>query len=328
VRNVYQKITPKGKGGPEKPAADSSAASDPDIGLDLDGPGAARLKEQARDDLKAAPVLGNDPAPRAGLLRLDVAGCTSVGRVRRRNEDSFLIQQSTWSSLDSRHDVTLLVLADGMGGHDAGDRASKLTIHQVAGAMAPIMTNLLKADPQAPKPASYKAPLQAAIKAANTVVHQQGQTEAGCKGMGATTAVVLVWDGRVDIGHVGDCRVYHYRQGTLTQVTRDQTLVERMIDLGQLTRDEAATHASRTEVTSAIGRHPEIDPVHYQLTLVPGDWLVVACDGLHAHVNAQALSEALGAAPCAATLTAHYLVELTDHLGGSDNCTVVAIRCY
>jgi protein phosphatase len=330
VRNVVQKITPKkgaGKGDAENTEESTSTSSDADIGFDLDAPGADQLK-QTEEDKTAAPVLGNDPPSLHGLFRLNIAGCTSVGRVRKRNEDSFLIQQFAWSSLDTRHDVALAVVADGMGGYDAGDRASKVTIHQIAGSLGPVMTNFLKMEPQSPRPNSFKAPLTVAVKAANSTVHQQSQTEAGCKGMGATAAVVLILDGKVDVAHVGDCRVYHFHQGTVTQLTRDQTLVERMIELGQLTRDEAETHSSRNEVTNAVGRHPDIEPAYYQCSLVPGDWLVVACDGLHTHVNRQALTEVMQAAPSSADLVAHHLVALADHLGGSDNCTVVAIRCF
>jgi protein phosphatase len=122
--------------------------------------------------------------------------------------------------------------------------------------------------------------------------------------------------------------VYHYRADTLTQVTRDQTLAQRMVDLGQLTPKEALTHPARNEVIQALGHRPEIVPAAYELALAAGDWLVVACDGLHAHVEHPALQDAVRrAAPSAAAL-AQQLVELADQGGGTDNCTVTVIRCY
>lgn len=326
VQNIYQKIaTPRTPAGAIPSATDSSAADDGDMGLDLDSPDSGIETPETQPD---EPTLGADPPALHGEFRLDVAGCSSVGRVRTRNEDSFLTMQYTWSSLDRRHDVALVIVADGMGGYDAGDRASRLTILQSAASLGPVLANFLKLDASANRPSSFRAPVQAALKSANAAVYQQAQTEPGCKGMGATVAAVLVWDGRVDIGHIGDCRVYHFRHGTLTQVTRDQTLVERMIELGQLTRAEAESHPARNEVTAAVGRHPDIDPAYCECTLLPGDWLVVSCDGLHAHVNQPALIEALHAAPSSAALLANYLVALANHQGGSDNCTVVAVRCY
>jgi protein phosphatase len=145
--------------------------------------------------------------------------------------------------------------------------------------------------------------------------------------MATTVAAVLIWDGRVVIGHVGDCRVYHHRNGQLTQVTRDQTLLNRMIDLGQLTPQQAQNHPARNEVLQAVGRHPEVAPAAYQLELVPGDWLIVACDGLHAHVDARMLSDAIRQAQPAAALLASRLVDMANQGGGSDNCTVIAVRC-
>jgi serine/threonine protein phosphatase PrpC len=111
-------------------------------------------------------------------------------------------------------------------------------------------------------------------------------------------------------------------------VTRDQTLVARMVELGKLTPAEALTHPSRNEVTEAVGRRPDVSPAAYELGLAPGDWLVVACDGLHAHVDDRLLARALGEASPSAALLAHGLVDLADEGGGSDNCTVVAVRCY
>jgi protein phosphatase len=172
------------------------------------------------------------------------------------------------------------------------------------------------------------ARIDQALKAANKAVHNKGLADPGCKGMGATAAAVFVVDGQAFIGHVGDCRVYHCRAGTLTQVTRDQTLVARMVELDKLSEKEALTHPNRNEVSQAVGRHPDLQPAAYQLKLSPGDWLLVACDGLHAHLDANQVTQALREAPASAAAAAHYLVDLTNEAGGSDNTTVVAVRCY
>jgi protein phosphatase len=122
--------------------------------------------------------------------------------------------------------------------------------------------------------------------------------------------------------------VYHRRGDRLTQVTRDQTLVARMVELGQLSPQEALTHPSRNEVTDAIGRRFDLKPARYEVKLAPGDWLIVACDGLHAHVDDRLLDETIRKSAPSAAYLAHHLVDLANQRGGSDNCTVVAVRGY
>jgi protein phosphatase len=141
--------------------------------------------------------------------------------------------------------------------------------------------------------------------------------------MGATAAVVLVWEDVALIRHVGDCRVYHQRAERLRQLTRDQSLAERMVELGQLSPKEAARHPSRHEVAQAIGKHASLEPGRSEVTLERGDWLVVCCDGLYAHVSDAALAKAVNESLQAADL-ADRLVAMANEGGGSDNCTVIA----
>jgi protein phosphatase len=302
-----------------RPEPEKKPAEEEEVLPDLDGPGAAALLD---------PDASGPAPPAAAGCRLDVGSATSPGRVRLRNEDSFLVHHLAWSNLDRRREIALAVVADGLGGHEAGDLASGLVIRIVGGALAPLLGNALSGQSQDDSPARLAETIKNAIKGANHTVYRKGQAEAGCKGMGATAAVVLVWDGQVHIGHVGDCRVYRFHDGELTQVTRDQTLVARMVELGQLTPQEAQTHPARNEVIQAIGNYSDIDPASYQLKLLPGDWLVVACDGLHAHVGSRTLAEAIKGAGASASALAGQLVELANKGGGTDNCTVVAVRCY
>jgi protein phosphatase len=214
-----------------------------------------------------------------------------------------------------------------MGGHEAGDRASGLVIRTVGGALATPLGGALSGQLKAAAAPVLAEALGAALQEANRVVHPAARGLPSCKGMGATAAAVLVWDGLAVIGHVGDCRVYHQRGGALTQVTRDQTLVARMVELGKLTPREALDHPARNEVAQAVGRQPEVEPGRCQVQLAPGDWLIVACDGLQSHLDARALQEQVARAPSSAARLAQQLVDLADQRGGSDNCTVVAVRC-
>jgi predicted Zn finger-like uncharacterized protein len=270
-----------------------------------------------------------EPIPQtAGTLRLDVAGVTSVGRERTRNEDSFLVQHLTWSDLNENHQLALVIVADGMGGHAGGDQAARLTLRTIGTILAPLLTGALNTQRVDVTRAGLAKSIDAAIKEANRVVQQAAAGDKRYKGMGATAAVVVVWNGRVVIGHVGDCRVYHQQAGQLKQVTRDQTLVNRMVELGQLTPDEVAGHPAGNQVLQAVGARTNIEPAHFKLKLAPGDWLLVACDGLHGQVDYGTIQANVSRAPPSAPLLAGRLVDLADQSGGADNCTVVAVRCY
>jgi protein phosphatase len=304
--------------GPPKPP------SDEELQLVLDGPAAAALASPVPAGSQAKPLA---PAALPSVCCVDVAGATSPGKTRTRNEDSFLAQHLSWSNLDERHEVALVVVADGMGGHEAGELASGLAVRTIGGALTGLIVGAATGTKPATPPASVAGIVTGVIKEANRAVFSQGQTQPAWRGMGATAAVVLVWDGQAIIGHIGDCRVYRYSGEELTQVTRDQTLVARMVELGQLSPREALTHPSRNEVTQAIGRHADITPSSTTLHLAGGDWLIAACDGLHAHVDARALEDAVRVSAPSAFYLAHHLVDLANQGGGSDNCTVVAIRC-
>ncbi len=265
--------------------------------------------------------------PEAGVCRLAVGSATSRGRVRDRNEDSLLVQQCTWGSGGQRHDFALVVVADGMGGHQAGDRASGLVIRTLGDTLAPLLTAALSASAPPPEPKTLAEALDRGLLEANRIVLQTAKDNPACKGMGSTAVALLIWDGHAFISLVGDCRVYHWRAGTLTQVTRDQTLVARMVELGQLTPQEAVNHPRRNEVTQAIGKPGRVEPARYELPLAPGDWLLASCDGLYAHVDDRLLGEEIGKAGLSATALANRLVDLANQGGGSDNCTVVAVQC-
>src|SRR5262249_39248659 len=225
LRGMLQSLLPSGK---TAPAAPPAVEVGDEAFLDLDGPGMATLT-------RAAP----EQAAAAGF-RLDIAGATSVGRVRSRNEDSFLIQQLSWSNLDRRRDLALVVVADGMGGYAGGDQASGLLIQVAAATLTPLLLQVLNGQELSPAAATEKT--LEAIQSAHRTIYQKAQVDPSVRGMGSTVAIALVWDGQVAIGHVGDCRVYHLGAAKLTQVTRDQTLVGRLLEMGQLTAEEARTH--------------------------------------------------------------------------------------
>jgi PPM family protein phosphatase len=304
------------------PSVPPAPVEDEELVIELDGPTAAALKAVP------TPAASRAAAPLAGACRLEIGGATSAGRVRPRNEDSYLVQHVARSTFNRGREVALVVVADGMGGHGSGDQASDLVVRAVGGALAGVFSTALGSTGEAPPLPFLAEQVDAALKAANRAVFQRSQQEASCRGMGATAAVVLVWEGTALIGHVGDCRVYCQHNDQLTQITRDQTLVARMVELGKMTPAEALTHPQRHEVTQAVGRGADLRPAAHQVKLSAGDWLIVACDGLPAHVDDRRLADAIVEAGPSASGLASYLVELANNGGGSDNCTVVAVRCF
>jgi protein phosphatase len=167
--------------------------------------------------------------------------------------------------------------------------------------------------------------LDGALWEANRTLLRIAAEEPDCAGMGATAVAGLVFDKTVAICHVGDCRAYHHTSGTLRRVTRDQTLAQRLVDLGTLTEEEASQHPSASQVAQALGRHYDLEPSRQTLELAGGDWLVLSCDGLHAHLDESAIGGVIERARQPSEL-AQTLIEGVNAAGGSDNCTVIAVR--
>jgi protein phosphatase len=255
---------------------------------------------------------------------LDVGSATSPGRVRTRNEDGLLVQRLSWAGQAGAHEAALAVVADGMGGHDAGDRASAVAVGVMASALAPFLAGLVTGQEKLDDPERMLEALELALWEANRAVSRAAEEEPGCAGMGATAVAAVVVDGLAGICHVGDCRAYLHRGGELRQLTRDQTLVARMIELGTLTEREAKKHPAAHQVSQALGKQYDLEPSRQTLELQAGDRLVLACDGLHAHLDAEALAGVVREGADAAGLAAA-LVERADGAGGSDNCTVVVM---
>jgi protein phosphatase len=291
-------------------------AADDSVSLDLDGPGA-----------DSQPATEREPDS-VVLPRFDVGVATSSGRVRPHNEDSYLLLHWGWCNRDTPGDVAVLAVADGMGGHAGGDVASGLVIRSLAGSLGGFSLRLAKVDAAVSPPtvADAAAAVGEAIQAAHRLTSQMAQAQATYQGMGATLAILVAWARQAVLAHVGDCRVYRGQRGAVSQLTRDHTVVERMVELGKLSAAEAMTHPARNEVTQAVGRQTPLEPSSLALEIAPGEWLVIACDGLSAHVSDTELSRMLGEARNAQHLASD-LVALADRGGGSDNCTVLVLHC-
>ena len=129
------------------------------------------------------------------------------------------------------------------------------------------------------------------------------------------------------VGHVGDSRTYHLHEGRLLQLTRDQTLVNRLVELGQLRAEDAESHPRKNELQQAMGGRPFVDPAVYSNNLKPGDWIVVCSDGLTGHIKNDEIQEMLQNEAYSAEIAARRLVNFANLRGATDNATLVTIRC-
>jgi serine/threonine protein phosphatase PrpC len=275
------------------------------------------------------------------VARLEISAWTTTGIVRTGNEDAFALLHSVESRMDDTAEYALVLLADGMGGYEAGEVAAALAIQALrrnlvqqkpfralAGAAA-FRIEGQKDPPETVEPGepeSIKKLIGAALADANQQVFTASRSGVGRRGMGCTAEVVYV-DGRnVVVGHVGDSRTYLIHQGRLIQLTRDQTLVNRLVELGQLTPEEAETHPRRNELQQAIGGQPRVEPGLYSGKLQPGDWVIVCSDGVTNHVKPDELSQMLLVEANSADQAARRLVNYVNINGATDNATIVVIR--
>ena len=224
---------------------------------------------------------------------------TDVGLVREGNEDSLLI------------DAPLFVVADGMGGHLAGDVASSTAVEVISKEAGSASAD----DPES---------LATLVQQANAAIHKKAQENPALHGMGTTCTLVVIGDHVAQFAHVGDSRAYLLRDGELSQLTEDHTLVNRMVREGRLSAEEADHHPQRNIVTRALGVDDRVEVDTLSVDLRDGDRLMLCSDGLTSMVGGSDIRGTLAdqADPQGA---ADKLVELAIQAGGEDNVTVVVL---
>ena len=225
-------------------------------------------------------------------------GVTDTGRRRRQNEDAYVCEPP------------LFAIADGMGGAQAGELASRV-------AAAAIEELAAHADGQ--------RDVVAIVREANARVFARALQDPSVAGMGTTATVAYVDEeaGTIAFAHVGDSRAYRYREGALEQLTSDHSLVGELVRSGRLTEDEAAVHPHRSVITRALGTEPEVEIDTMTVDVVPGDLLLLCSDGLSAMVRDDGIARVLEHAAGDPRLAAEELVRAANDAGGDDNVTVV-----
>jgi len=231
------------------------------------------------------------------------ASKTDTGHRRRRNEDSHVVRPP------------LFAVADGMGGAQAGEVASRLATAALD-------------EPQASADGNGEQRIVELVQEANRRVFQRSTEDAATQGMGTTMTVALVDDaaGTVSFGHVGDSRAYRVRDGELEQLTEDHSLVGELVRSGRLAPEEAGSHPQRSVITRAVGTEPDVDVDTFTIEGREGDVFLLCSDGLTDMVDEDAIRNAVNASNGDLDRAARALVDAANAGGGEDNITVVLFR--
>jgi PPM family protein phosphatase len=251
-------------------------------------------------------------------MKIDYQAITDVGRKRKGNEDSVFVNPES----------NLFVVADGMGGHAAGEVASRLAVDAINDFIA-----LTSGDDEITWPfgldenMSYDGNrLKTAVRFANKKVLEATRERTEYEGMATTVAAVLVDGDTANLAHVGDSRVYLFRQGVLTQLTSDHSWINEQIQSGVISADQARSHPLRNVVTRALGGKPDLQVDMQVHRMQGGDVLLLCSDGLTTMLPDDEIAEVMGENQQDVGQAARALVDAANARGGEDNITVLLLE--
>jgi len=250
-------------------------------------------------------------------MALEVANLSHVGMVRPHNEDSVFV-----------HDAGLAVLADGMGGYNAGEVASGIAVKLITEGLLPELVSgrdLSKVDVHSGLTHAATL-LQQQIAAANKGIYEAAQARPECAGMGTTVVAAVFHGSRVSIAHIGDSRCYRLRGGRFEQLTRDHSLLQEQIDSGQITPEQARFSLNKNLVTRALGIEAIVPADVAEYRVEADDIYLLCSDGLTDMVDPDVVHGVVDDQRDALTSAAANLVELANQNGGRDNVSVVLAR--
>ena len=260
------------------------------------------------------------PERTKSLLEIKFYAATDIGRQRDHNEDNYLV--------DPR--LSLFVVADGMGGHAAGEVASQIAVHAVCKTVRDnadvIERQREKADTSAARQ-EILGVLEHAIQSASAEVFRRAQEDSDKRGMGTTCSCLLLVGNRGFIAHVGDSRIYLLRQNQVHQITEDHSLLNELVRRGKLKREEieGSPYAKyKNAVTRAIGAYETVEADTFDFEVLPGDQFLLCSDGLHTYLKDRDIKDLLGGADSADS--PKDLIALANTCGGHDNITAVVVR--
>ncbi len=257
------------------------------------------------------------PAPPAKAPRIKVGWATHVGEVRRHNEDTALVITAAHDGDKVLPPFGLLILADGMGGHQAGEIASSLAARTVAHhILSKLYLPLLVKQEYGTEQPALNEMLVEAVQIANTKVAEE------VPGGGTTLTCALLLGSRAYIAHVGDSRAYLVTDDGLDQITHDHSLVDRLVELGQLTRGEAATHPQKNILYRAVGQNGVLEVDTHVRTIPQKARLLLCSDGLWGMMDEKKIVEIVTSAPSLQSACENLVVG-ANQAGGPDNITVI-----
>jgi len=260
---------------------------------------------------------------------IEVFGRTDVGMAREHNEDSFLVANLTTREASLQPEVrshelgtrgTLFMVADGMGGAAAGEFASEMATETVASHMMEAWGNDQEATEQ-----RFAYRLKEAVEIANSRIYEYARAHPENRGMGTTTTAAGCLSGSLFLTQIGDSRGYLIRQGKIVQITKDQSLMQRLVDAGELTEEEAAVSERRNIILQALGPDPTVKVDLTRQELCKGDTLVMCSDGLSGLAKNEDILRIVTAAPDLVGACKD-LIELANSRGGPDNITCIVAR--
>ena len=248
---------------------------------------------------------------------------TDVGQVRDHNEDAVLVKEVGQGTIAGDDFNGLYIVSDGMGGAEAGEIASQIAIQTVAEQVEAAWAESVRAE-SVGDDAAWETRLREAVEVANNKIVQYGKDYPESAGLGATIVAVLVRAERLTLAWVGDSRVYLFERGELCQLSHDHSLVSRLVEIGQLTPEEALTHEHRNVLIRSLGSKKNVTVDTLSRSLKRGARLLLCSDGLTAHVDDSALADILSRhrTPYDAALE---LTVAANTGGGSDNTSVVVV---
>lgn len=245
-------------------------------------------------------------------MGLEIYGASDVGCVRRLNEDCFCIY-----GFAQNQEPGFCILADGMGGHNAGEVASQCAVRFVAEDLQKLLEE--REDPEIPQT------LIAAIDRANEKIYSMACDNPNQRGMGTTVVVACLKDREAYIANVGDSRAYASRGDELIQITRDHSVVAEMVANGTITKEEARNHPQKNIITRALGTEQSVNVDIFEYDYSPGDTLLLCSDGLSGMVTDAEIKTILDEEPTAEQAV-RCLIDTAREQGGLDNITVICIR--
>ena len=246
--------------------------------------------------------------------KIKFAEITDVGMVRDHNEDA----------IGSDADMGLMVLADGMGGYNAGEVASEIAVQTITELAAEGAT---REDRNDRDPASglmrQTIVLRDAVSRANKIIFQTAQSQTHCEGMGTTLVAAMFYDNTISIAHVGDSRAYRLRNEQFEQLTLDHSLLQELVDRGFYSEEEAQRSTNRNYVTRALGVEPTVEVEVQEFDVLPDDIYLLCSDGLPDMVEDEDIHLTISTFNASLDVVGQQLVKLANDHGGRDNVSVM-----